>query len=86
MPNITSLSITDEDYAFVKANGLQFSQLFKEIVEQRRGRVSGITTENLDVERKRCDALKKQIDKMQTFLENEGIWDKFYEWCYGVKL
>ena len=74
---LTSIQIKDEDWKFCKDNGIKFSELFREALTRKREVICGITTDNIQEERRKKEQFVEIADKMKDFINKKGLIEEY---------
>jgi len=73
-----SAKITKEDKEFLKIHEIGITELIRTAIYQRKCELEGYGS-NFEQERQKREAFQKKFSKALTFMEKQGILDKWIE-------
>lgn len=76
---MTSVKLSEEDHKFVTNNQLQFSELLREAINNRRNVVEGHILNNIEEEKRKRERFQEIFEKSKKFLNDKGLLNEFLE-------
>lgn len=76
---MTSVSLSQEDFHFVKEKGLMFSQLLHDKIQELMGVSDGTVYTNTQTLYKKIDEMTQRINQFSEFIEGENLTQKYLD-------